>query len=60
MQSFPYNLKIEAASEVEAEAKMNAITVVMKKLNTRELTKLAHVLQHDKALTLLAKAKLGL
>ena len=59
MQKFHYDISIEAKSEGEANAKMNALTTLASKLSEKELTKLAHVIKHDPVKTALAKKYLG-
>ena len=60
MQLFPYNLKIEAASEAEADTKVKAVGVLLKKLKANELAKLAEVVEKNPVKTALAKKALGL
>lgn len=59
MNKYQYDISIEAKSEREAEAKMNALTTLASKLSEKELTKLAHVIKHDPVKTALAKKYLG-
>ena len=59
MQKFHYDISIEAKSEGESNAKMNALTTLASKLSEKELTKLAHVIKHDPVKTALAKKYLG-
>ncbi len=59
MKKFNYDISIEAASEAEADAKMNALCVLAKKLNTKELLKLADIVQNDPVKTAIAKKALG-
>lgn len=59
MKKFNYDISIEAASESEADAKMNALSVLAKKLNTKELLKLADIVQNDPVKTAIAKKALG-
>ena len=59
MQQFNYDIAIEAPSEAEADAKMKAIIVLVKKLKTNELAKLAHIVQNDPIKTAMAKKALG-
>lgn len=59
MQKFTYNITLSAASEKEAEAKMKAITVLASRLNEKELTKLADIIQNDPQKTAFAKKALG-
>ena len=60
MQTFQYEISVEARSELEADQKMQALTVLASKLNEKELTKLAQVIQHDPVKTSLAKKYLNL
>lgn len=59
MKKFNYDISIEAASEAEADAKMKALSVLAKKLNTKELIKLADIVQNDPVKTAIAKKALG-
>ena len=59
MKKFNYDISIEAASEAEADAKMKALSVLAKKLNTKELVKLADIVQNDPVKTAIAKKALG-
>ncbi len=59
MKKYNYDISIEAASEAEADAKMKALSVLAKKLNTKELLKLADIVQNDPVKTALAKKALG-
>lgn len=52
---FKYEFSVEAVSETEALNKMKALTVLAKKLKEKELTGLAHILQHDPVKTAMAK-----
>lgn len=52
-------MTIEAKAENEADEKMKAMAVLASKLSEKELTKLAHVIQHDPVKTVLAKKYLG-
>ena len=52
-------MSIEAKSETEANAKMNALTTLASKLSEKEVSKLAHVIKHDPIKTALAKKYLG-
>lgn len=60
MKPFQYNLTIEAATEAEADTKMKAITILLKKLKANELAKLADVVENNPMKTALAKKALGL
>lgn len=59
MKKYSYEITIEAATEVEADSKMKALTTIAKKLNTKELAKLADIVQNDPVKTALAKKALG-
>ena len=59
MKKFSYDITIEAATETEADAKMKSLTTIAKKLNTKELAKLADIVQNDPVKTALAKKALG-
>ena len=59
MKKYNYDISIEATSEAEADAKMKALSVLAKKLNTKELLKLADIVQNDPVKTALEKKALG-
>ena len=59
MKKYHYDISIEAKSDTEADAKMNALTILASKLSEKELAKLAHVIKHDPIKTALAKKYLG-
>ena len=59
MTTFNYEINIEATTEAEAESKMRAITILVKKLKTNELSRLAHIVQNDPIKTAMAKKALG-
>lgn len=59
MNTYTYELQIEATTKDEATAKMKAICDLLQKLNQKELTKLAHVVMNDPIKTALAKRALG-
>ena len=59
MKKYSYDISIEAASEAEADAKMKALSVLAKKLTTKELLKLADIVQNDPVKTAIAKKALG-
>jgi hypothetical protein len=59
MGKFNYDITVEAATEAEADSKMKALTTVAKKLSTKELVKLADIVQNDPIKTALAKKALG-
>ena len=59
MKSYTYKVTLEEKSETEADAKIEALTTLAKKLSLKELSKLAHVVKTDPAKTALAKKYLG-
>ncbi len=60
MAKHSYDIDINAFTQQEADAKMKALMVLVAKLSTRELEKLAHIIQTDPQTTALAKQFLGL
>ena len=59
MNKFNYEITIEASTESEADIKMTAVGTLIKKLTTKELAKLAHIVQNDPIKTAMAKKALG-
>ena len=59
MKSYTYKFKLEEKSEAEADAKIEALSTLAKKLSVKELSKLAHVVKTDPVKTALAKKYLG-
>lgn len=59
MNTFQYDISIEAKTESEANTKMAALTTLASKLTAQELNKLAHIIKHDPVKTALAKKYLG-
>ena len=59
MKSYKYQVTLEEKTEVDADAKIEALTVLAKKLTVKELAKLAHVIKNDPIKTALAKKYLG-
>ena len=59
MKSYTYKVTLEEKTETEADAKIEALTTLAKKLSVKELSKLAHVVKTDPAKTALAKKYLG-
>jgi hypothetical protein len=57
---YTFNLTIEAESEKEAQEKMDSAAILLKKLKTREIKKLAEVVVLDPVKTAFAKKALGL
>ena len=60
MEKYSYDITISAASKQEANQKMHALATLARKLNTKELVKLADVVQNDPLKTKIAKKALGL
>jgi hypothetical protein len=59
MKSYTYKFTLEENSEQEADAKIEALSTLAKKLSVKELSKLAHVVKTDPVKTALAKKYLG-
>lgn len=59
MKKYSYDITVEAATEAEADSKMKAMSVIAKKLNTKEIVKLADIVQNDPVKTAIAKKALG-
>ncbi len=59
MKKYSYEITVEATTEAEADSKMKALTTIAKKLNNKELVKLADIVQNDPIKTALAKKALG-
>lgn len=59
MKSYKYQVTLEESSESEADAKIEALSVLAKKLSVKELSKLAHIVKTDPVKTALAKKYLG-
>jgi hypothetical protein len=59
MTTYNYNIRVQATSKEEAEAKLKAICVLLDKLNQKEITKLAFVVANDPVKTKMAKIALG-
>ncbi len=60
MKKYQYDIAISANSEQEADSKMKSLMVLTSKLNTRELERLAHVVENEPVKTAFAKKALGL
>lgn len=56
---FEYEIVIEAPSEKEADQKAKAIKTIAKKLSTKEVAKLADIIENDPIKLALAKNALG-
>ncbi len=59
MTNFNYTFTISAKDREDAEEKLRALATLAKKLSTRELIKLAHVVEHEPHKAALAKVYLG-
>jgi hypothetical protein len=59
-QKYNYNVALEAETEAEAIQKMKAATSLIKHLSTRELTRLAEVVEKEPGKVKVAKSFLGL
>jgi nicotinate-nucleotide pyrophosphorylase len=59
MSKYSFEIMIEAENSKEAEAKVAAAIVLLRKLNTKEIKKLADIVQNDPVKTALAKKALG-
>lgn len=59
MNPYQFEISIPATSKEEAITKIKALTVIVSNLNTRELSKLADIIQNDPVKTSLAKKALG-
>lgn len=59
MKNYTYKITLEGSSEKSADAKMEALLTLAKKLTTEELSGLAHIVKTDPVKTALAKTYLG-
>lgn len=59
MNTYTFEVSVEATTEQIATQKMQAICDLLKKLNEKELSKLAHIVMNDPIKTALAKRALG-
>jgi hypothetical protein len=59
MPVYEFDAKVEAPTLEEASAKMKAAAILMRKLKTAEIVKLAHVVEHEPVKTAMAKKALG-
>lgn len=60
MKKFQYDISITAPEEAEADRKIKALSVLASRLNTKELERLAHVVEHEPLKIAVAKKALGL
>jgi hypothetical protein len=59
MNTYKYEVKVEAQTKEEAQIKMQSVCDLLKKLNEKELAKLAYIVMNDPIKTTLAKRALG-
>jgi hypothetical protein len=59
MKSYTYKFTLEERSEQDSDAKIEALSILAKKLSEKELSKLAHIVKTDPVKTALAKKYLG-
>jgi hypothetical protein len=59
MKNYRYQVTLEEKTEQEADTKIDALTVLAKKLSVKELAKLALIVKTDPVKTALAKKYLG-
>ena len=59
MKNYTYKITLEEKAEGDADAKIEAISILAKKLSVNELSKLAHIVKTDPVKTALAKKYLG-
>ena len=59
MKSYKYQVTLEEKTEQDADLKIEALSILAKKLSVKELSKLAHVVKTDPVKTALAKKYLG-
>jgi hypothetical protein len=59
MENFIYDFSIAATDKQEAATKMEAIQKIVSKLNTKELVRLAHVVEKEPIKLAMAKKALG-
>lgn len=60
MSKYSFDISIEAESQKEAEEKLMAAIVLLRKLKVKEIKKLADIVQNDPVKTAIAKKALGL
>lgn len=60
MKPFEFEISVKADSQQEAADKLHSAAVLMDKLSTRELKKLAEVVKNDPVKIAIAKKALGL
>ena len=60
MTKYTYEITIEANNEIEAIEKLKSASLLMQKLRSHEIKKLADVVKNDPVKTAFAKKALGL
>jgi hypothetical protein len=60
MPKITFDITIEASTKEEAVSKMKSLVTLCSRLKTKELGKLAHIVEHDPKTLSIAKAALGL
>lgn len=60
MNKYQYEIAISANNEPEADSKMKSLIVLASKLSTKELERLAYIVEHEPVKTALAKKAMGL
>ena len=59
MNTFNYEIDIQATTKEEAQSKIKSVCDLLKKLNEKELSKLAYIVMNDPIKTAFAKRALG-
>jgi len=59
MRKFIYEMEISAPTEAEADTKMKGLAILGAKLSTKEVDKLAYIVEKDPIKTAMAKKALG-
>ncbi len=59
MNKYEFTINIQALTQAEADAKMQALTTLASRLTEKELSRLSHIIRHDPVKTALAKKYLG-
>jgi formate dehydrogenase maturation protein FdhE len=59
MNTYKFDIQVDAISKEEAQSKMQSVCDLLKKLNEKELKKLANIVMNDPIKTAMAKRALG-
>jgi hypothetical protein len=59
MTTYKFDIQVDATNKEEAQSKMQSVCDLLKKLNEKELSKLAYIVKNDPIKTALAKRALG-